>query len=120
LTLGDLLKMFAGVHPEPQPAGAPERSTSPPSQPHHPVEQPQPQPPKQDGANVTLTDLLDLLHGIGAQVRDAAGRSQSTHQVCFSIWMPSFELSNVSSTAECPVTSRRCTRRRASQGQSEG
>ncbi|KAI0291583.1 hypothetical protein BC826DRAFT_1022623 [Russula brevipes] len=82
LTLGDLLKMFAGVHPEPQPAGAPERPTSPPSRPHHPVEQPQPQPesPKEDGADVTLTDILELLHGIGSRVIDAAGRSQSTHQ----------------------------------------
>jgi len=74
--------MFAGVHPEPQPAGAPERPTSPPSRPHHPVEQPQPQPesPKEDGADVTLTDILELLHGIGSRVIDAAGQSQSTHQ----------------------------------------
>ncbi|KAI9511244.1 hypothetical protein F5148DRAFT_1172846 [Russula earlei] len=79
LTLGDLLSLFAGVRPEPQPVSAPQEPTSPlASQPAH---QPQPaeaksQASKRDYAEATLNDILEFFHGIAAQARG----HQSTHE----------------------------------------
>jgi hypothetical protein len=87
LTIGDLLGLFAGVHPERQRASPPQRPTSPTSsQPHHPTEpQTQPQPPKNENEGVNLSNILEFFHSIAPQARGAAGGEQSTHEVRLSV-----------------------------------
>jgi hypothetical protein len=107
-TPGDLLEILAGVHPEPESTNPPQKPTPPtPSQPHGPTE-PHPQPqapsPERSDGELRLNDILEFFHSIASQARDAAGRYQATHEVRLSIRKVRFELSNVSRTAECPVS----------------
>jgi hypothetical protein len=106
MTLGDLLGLFAGVHPERQRASPPQRPTSPTSsQPHHPTEPcTQPQPPAHDNAEVNLGNILEFFHSIAAQARGAAGGEQSTHEVSLSVLRVCVPLSNIGFTAEFAVS----------------
>ena len=87
LSIGDLLGLFDGVHPERQHASPPQRPTSPASsQPHHTTERhTQPQPPEHGNAEVNLSNILDFFQSIAAQARGAAGGEQSTHEVGLSV-----------------------------------
>ncbi|KAF8490565.1 hypothetical protein F5888DRAFT_1741188 [Russula emetica] len=84
LTIGDLLGLFSGVHPERQRASPPQkRPTSPTSsQPHHPAQpHAQPQPREHDNVEVNSSNILEFFHSIAAaQARGAAGGEQSTHE----------------------------------------
>ncbi|KAF8494415.1 hypothetical protein F5888DRAFT_1717699 [Russula emetica] len=82
LTIGDLLGLFPGVHPERQRVSAPQRPTSPTSsQPRYPAEpHTQPQPPEHENGEVNLSNILEFFHSIAAQARGATGGEQSTHE----------------------------------------
>jgi hypothetical protein len=107
LTIGDLLGLFGGDHPERQHATSCQRPTTPtPSQPHNPAEpHTQAQPPEHKKAEVNLSNMLEFLHSIAAQGRVAAGGEQSTHEVRLSVWRVYITLSNMSFTAEFTVSS---------------
>lgn len=87
-TIGDLLGLFAGVHPECQRACQCQRPTSPtasqPRQPAEPGPHSQPQVPERENAEFNLGSLLEFFQSIATQARGAAGGEQST-QVCSSI-----------------------------------
>lgn len=87
LNIGDLLGLFAGVHPERQRASQCQRPTPPTaSQPRQPAEpHTQPQPPERENAEVNLGSILEFFQSIASQARGAAAGEQST-QVCSSIW----------------------------------
>jgi hypothetical protein len=106
LTIGDLLGLFAGVHPERRRASPPQRPTSPtPSQPHHPTQpHTQPQPPEHEDAEVNLNNILEFFHSIAARARGAAGGEQSTHEVRLFVRRVCIPLSNMGFTAEFAVS----------------
>jgi len=112
LTLGDLLKLLAGVDPEPQHVSAAQSSPPAPSQPSHPAE-PKPQEPKRDNAEPTLNDILEFFYGIAAQARGVA-------EVRLSVRVVLFKLSNMTFVAEYFVSTRTYTCRQEGQGQSQG
>ena len=106
LTIGDLLDLFFGDHPERQRASPPQRPTSATSpQPHHHAElHTQPQPSETENAEVNLSNIVDFFHSIAAQARGAAGGEQSTHGVRLSVWGVCIPLSNMGFTAEFAVS----------------
>jgi hypothetical protein len=102
LTIGDVLGLFAGVHPERQRAGAAQRPTSPTSsQAHHPPEpHTQPQPREHEDAELNLSNILEFFQSIAAQARGAATGEQSSHEVRLSVWRVCIPLSNTGFTGE--------------------
>ena len=86
LSIGDLLGLFAGDHPERQRASLPQRPTSPtPSQPHHAAaSHTQPQPPDHENTELNLKNIMEFFNSIAAQAGGAAG-GESTHEVCLSV-----------------------------------
>ncbi|KAI0280352.1 hypothetical protein BC826DRAFT_1191577 [Russula brevipes] len=79
LSVGELLGLLAGIRPETQPIGTPERHTlRTPSEFHRPAE-PQSQPPKHNDTPVASKEFLEILHGIASQSR-AAGGYRPIHQ----------------------------------------
>jgi hypothetical protein len=88
LTIGDLLGLFTGVHPERQRTSPPQRPTSHCcSQPHLPAEpHAQPELPEHENAEVKLGNMLEFFRSIAAEARGAAGGEQSTHEVRLSVW----------------------------------
>jgi hypothetical protein len=83
LTIGDLLGLFPGLHPERQRGSPPQRSSSAACpQLHHPtVPHTQPERPEHENAEVNLGNILEFFHSIAAEARGAAGGEQSTHEV---------------------------------------
>jgi hypothetical protein len=106
LTIGDLLGLFAGIHPERQRASPPQRPTSrTSSQPHHPTEpHTHPQPPEHENAEVNLSNILEFFHSFAAQARGAAGGEQSYHEVRLSVRRVCIRLSNMGFTADFAVS----------------
>ena|SRR6266566_1273963 len=103
-SIGDLLGLLGGIHPERQRASPPQRPTSrTSSQPHHPAE-PHTQP-QHENAEVNLSNILEFFHSIAGQARGAAGGEHSTHEVRLSVWRVCVPFSNVDSTAEFGVSS---------------
>jgi hypothetical protein len=104
LTIGDLLGLFGGVHPERQRASSPQRPTSrTSSQPNRPTE-PHTQPQHENG-ELNLSNIVEFLHNIAGQARDTAGGEHYTHEVRLSVWRVCIPLSNVGFTAEFGVSS---------------
>jgi BAG domain len=84
-TLGEIIRLFAGIGPEPQSATPLPTSTSPvPSQEHPPAEPKQPSA-KPSNAQVTFGDILEFFHSIATQAKDAANDHNPTHEVPLSI-----------------------------------
>jgi hypothetical protein len=82
LTIGESLRLFAGIRPETQPVSAPpedyfafllHRSIA--------LLSPQSQRPKHIDEEVALNDFLEFFHGIAFHARAAAGGYQPTDQV---------------------------------------
>jgi hypothetical protein len=88
LTIGDLLGLFTGVHPERQRTSPPQRPISRCcSQAHLPAEpDAEPELPEHENAEVNLGNILEFFRSIAAEARGAAGGEQSTHQVWLSVW----------------------------------
>jgi hypothetical protein len=105
LTIGDLLGLFAGVHPEHQRASPPKKPTLSTSEPHQPAERhSQPQAPEHEKAEVNLSSILEIFHSIAAQARGAAGGEQSSHEVRLLVRRVCIPLSNMGFTAEFAVS----------------
>jgi hypothetical protein len=85
-SIGDLLGLFAGVHPERQRSSLPQGPTSDTSsQPHHTATaHTQPQPRGDENVEVNLSNILEFFHSIAAHAGGAAG-GESTHEVRLSV-----------------------------------
>jgi len=105
LTVGDLLGLFTGVHPERQRASPPRPTSPTSSQTHHPTEShTQPQAPEHENADVNLSKILEFFHSIAAQAQGAGGGEQSTHEVRLLVRTVCIPLSNMGFTAEFAVS----------------
>ena len=106
LTIGDLLGLFAGAHPQHQHASPAQRPTSPTSSqvPHTTEPHTEPQLPKDGNAEVNLSNILEFFHGIAAQARGAADGEQSTHEVRLFFWSVCISLSDMGFSAEFAVS----------------
>ena len=105
-TIGELLGLFAGVHPERQGASLRHGPTSPTSsRAHHATEShTQPQLPEHENAEVNLSNILEFFHSIAGQARGVAGGEQSTHEVRLFVRKVCITLSKMGFTAEFAIS----------------